>query len=67
MKLIIDMNLSPRWVEFLANAGIEAVDWSAVGPQNAPDAEIMAYAAAHSSTVLTHDLDFSAVLSAVEG
>jgi predicted nuclease of predicted toxin-antitoxin system len=24
MKLLVDMNLSPRWVELLANAGIEA-------------------------------------------
>lgn len=31
MKLIVDMNLSPRWVEFLAGAGIEAVHWSMIG------------------------------------
>jgi len=27
MKILVDMNLSPRWVEFLANAGIEAIHW----------------------------------------
>lgn len=67
MRIVIDMNLSPRWVKFLANAGIEAAHWSAIGPQNAPDAEIMAYAASHGLTVLTHDLDFSAILSATQG
>jgi predicted nuclease of predicted toxin-antitoxin system len=28
---------------------------------NAPDGEIMAYAAKHDYVVLTHDLDFSAI------
>src|SRR6218665_1296178 len=31
MKLLVDMNLSPRWVDVLADAGIEAAHWSAVG------------------------------------
>ena len=44
MKLLIDMNLSPRWVEVLAEAGIEAVHWSMVGAKSAPDIEIMAFA-----------------------
>ena len=44
MKLIVDMNLSPRWVGVLAGAGIEAAHWSTLGAKNAPDAEIMAYA-----------------------
>ena len=28
MKLLIDMNLSPRWVSLLAGAEIEAAHWS---------------------------------------
>ena len=28
MKLLVDMNLSPRWVPFLLDAGHEAVHWS---------------------------------------
>ncbi|MCW5599101.1 hypothetical protein C8R30_1526 [Nitrosomonas nitrosa] len=35
MKLLIDMNLSPRWVDVLANAGFEAAHWSALGAYNA--------------------------------
>jgi predicted nuclease of predicted toxin-antitoxin system len=67
MKLLVDMNLSPRWVTLLAGAGIEAVHWSTLGQANAPDAEIMAYAGANGYVVLTHDLDFSAILAATHG
>ena len=42
MKLLVDMNLSPRWVSMLAGAGIEAAHWSTLGSKNAPDSEIMA-------------------------
>ena len=62
MKLLIDMNLSPRWVDLLTEAGIETVHWTSVGPINAPDGEIMAFARSSGFIVLTHDLDFSAVL-----
>jgi predicted nuclease of predicted toxin-antitoxin system len=58
MKLLVDMNLSPRWTRFLSDAGIEAAHWSEVGAGNAPDTEIMAFAKAHDYVVLTHDLDF---------
>jgi predicted nuclease of predicted toxin-antitoxin system len=67
MKLLIDMNLSPRWVNFLANVGIEAAHWSRLGAANAPDEEIMAFARANGYVVLTHDLDFSAILAATHG
>jgi predicted nuclease of predicted toxin-antitoxin system len=67
MKLLVDMNLSPRWVSLLNGAGIEAVHWSTVGATNAPDREIMAYALAHDFVVLTHDLDFSAILAVTQG
>lgn len=67
MKLLIDMNLSPRWVDVLADAGIEAVHWSTRGANHAPDSEIMAYARQHGYVVLTHDLDFGAILAATHG
>lgn len=67
MKLLIDMNLSPRWVSLLAGAGIEAAHWSTLGAANATDAEIMAFAKAKGYVVLTHDLDFSAILAATHG
>jgi predicted nuclease of predicted toxin-antitoxin system len=67
MKLVVDMNLSPRWIDLLNDAGIEAVHWSKIGRPNAPDSEIMTYARANDCIVLTHDLDFSAILAATQG
>ena len=61
------MNLSPRWVGLLNGAGVEAAHWSTLGAINAPDSEIMAYAAAHNYVVLTHDLDFGSILAATHG
>ncbi len=67
MKLLIDMNLSPRWVSLLADAGMEAAHWSTLGGANAPDTEIMAFAKANDYVVLTHDLDFGAILAVTHG
>lgn len=67
MKLLVDMNLSPRWVGVLTDAGIEAVHWSSIGNHTAPDNEIMRYALQNDFIVLTHDLDFSAILAATQG
>jgi predicted nuclease of predicted toxin-antitoxin system len=63
MRLLIDMNLTPRWVLFLANAGHEAVHWSSVGAKSAPDREICGYARQHGFTILTNDLDFPQILA----
>ena len=67
MKLLIDMNLSPRWVTVLENAGIEAMHWSVLGAATAPDVELMSFAKLHGYVVLTHDLDFGAILAATHG
>lgn len=67
MRLLVDMNLSPRWVSLLNGVNIEAAHWSTIGAGNAPDSEIMAYAAKHGYVVLTHDLDFSTILAATHG
>jgi predicted nuclease of predicted toxin-antitoxin system len=67
MKLLVDMNLSPRWIAVLVDAGFEAAHWSTLGEKNAPDPEIMAYAKNRGYVVLTHDLDFGAILAATHG
>jgi len=67
LKLLVDMNLSPRWVSVLADAGIDAAHWSSHGAKNATDTEIMRYARTNDYVVLTHDLDFSAILAATHG
>jgi predicted nuclease of predicted toxin-antitoxin system len=67
MKLLVDMNLSPEWIGYLALAGFEAAHWSRFGSPSAADRDIMAFAREHDYVLLTHDLDFSAMLSAVRG
>jgi predicted nuclease of predicted toxin-antitoxin system len=54
MKILIDMNLSPMWVGFLTESGIEAAHWSFIGSPDAPDSEIIAYAKENDFTVLPH-------------
>jgi predicted nuclease of predicted toxin-antitoxin system len=60
------MNLSPVWVEFLANEGIEAAHWASVGDPRGGDAVVMAWAREHGYVVFTHDLDFSALLATTD-
>jgi predicted nuclease of predicted toxin-antitoxin system len=67
VKLLVDMNLSPRWVEALRGAGHEAVHWSAVGQWTASDRDIMRFARDNDHVVLTHDLDFGDILAATGG
>ncbi len=64
MKLLVDMNLSPSWVERLARHGLEAVHWSTIGAATAADVEILTFANEHHFVVITNDLDFSAILAA---
>ena len=63
MRLVVDMNLSPRWAVRLPELGIAAVHWSQVGDPRASDAAIMAWARAERRVVLTHDLDFVVALA----
>jgi len=64
MKILVDMNLSPLWVQFLASHGFEVLHWSTVGEASAPDTEIMAFAADNGYVVFTHDRDFGMLLAA---
>ena len=63
MKLVVDMNLTPRWVGFLAANNVDAVHWSTVGDPRASDAVIMKWAIDSGRYVFTHDLDFTAILA----
>lgn len=64
MRLLLDMNLSPELCPRFEAAGYEAVHWSSVGALNASDETIMLYARDHACVVVSHDLDFSAMLAA---
>lgn len=63
MKIVIDMNLSPEWVDVLEAAGYQAVHWSDVGNIKASDSTIMSWAASNGYIVFTHDLDFGTLLA----
>ena len=63
MKLLIDMNLSPLWVKFLAEAGFDSIHWSRVGEAFAQDTEILEYASENGLVIFAHDLDFGALLA----
>jgi predicted nuclease of predicted toxin-antitoxin system len=63
MKLVVDMNLSTDWIPALRTVGIEAVHWAAIGPHDASDEAIMAWAHVNEAIVLTRDLDFAATLT----
>ena len=41
----------------------EAVHWQEIGPRNADDKDLLDYAMANESVLLTHDLDFGAILA----
>ena len=63
MRILVDVNLSPAWVDELIAQGFEAVHWTSVGDPRAPDSSIMAYAREHDQVVFTHDLDFGTLLA----
>lgn len=62
-KLLLDMNLSPMWVQVLRDRGWDTVHWSSIGDPRATDEEIMAWAAEDGRVVFTHDLDFGTMLA----
>ena len=63
MRFIVDMNLSPRWVHWLRDAGMDAEHWSAIGEATDTDAVIMQTAWQRGAVVLTNDLDFGSMLA----
>ena len=63
MRILIDMNFSPCWVEVLRQAGWEAEHWVDVGDPRAPDRSIMEWARESGYIVFTHDLDFGIALA----
>lgn len=63
MLLLVDMNLTPRWVQSLADAGHEATHWSVIGDPTASDEQICAYARERGFVILTNDLDFPQILA----
>lgn len=63
MKLLVDMNLTPRWVPYLAAAGFESRHWPTCGESTATDRSITTWARNHGYIILTNDLDFPQILA----
>ncbi|MFB2972618.1 DUF5615 family PIN-like protein [Aerosakkonema sp. BLCC-F183] len=66
MKILIDMNLSPDWVQVFAKYEIESVHWSNIGDPRATDRVIMNWASINGYVVFTNDLDFGILLAATQ-
>ena len=66
MNLLPDMNLSPALAGRLRSLGHDVVHWSELGDHRATDVVIMAWAKAHERVLVTHDLDFGAMLADTE-
>ena len=64
MKILLDMNLTPKWRYSLEEAGHEVRHWSEIGPTNAPDSAVMEWARLNGYIVFTNDLDYGALLHA---
>ena len=67
MKVLVDMNLSPKIATLIMESGIYSKHWYEVGLPNAKDSEIMNYARQNDYTILTCDLDFTTLLSVSKG
>jgi predicted nuclease of predicted toxin-antitoxin system len=64
MNFLIDMDLSPRWADFLTGAGFVAVHWSNEGRPDASDRALMQWASARDYIVISTNLD---ILAARDG
>jgi predicted nuclease of predicted toxin-antitoxin system len=62
MRLIADVHISPRTVQYLNNLGHETVRVSDVLPAEASDEEIVARAIELGRAILSHDLDFPKII-----
>jgi len=63
LQILIDMNLSPDWVDVLTMHGWPSLHWSTIGDPKAADREIMDWARSNGHLVFTHDLDFGTMLA----
>jgi predicted nuclease of predicted toxin-antitoxin system len=64
VKLLLDMNIPPSVALALRSAGFTAVHWSDIGDHRAQDATLLLWAHDNGHVVVTHDLDFAALLAA---
>jgi predicted nuclease of predicted toxin-antitoxin system len=66
VKILADMPISPRSAAFLRKLGHQVEHANELGLAKASDKEIMEKAAAVGALILTEDLDYSSLLSAID-
>lgn len=57
------MNVSPDLAADIAAFGHDVVHWSHIGDHRATDVSILNWARDHGRVLVTHDLDFAAILA----
>ena len=63
MRLLADLHISPSTVAFLRTLGHDVLRADAILPNTATDEEIVTTARAEDRSILTQDLDFSAIIA----
>ena len=63
MKLLADLHISPRTVEFLRSLGHDVLRVNEILPVTSADEIIVTRAAREQRTILTQDLDLSAIIA----
>lgn len=63
VRLLLDMNLSPQWVEVLNSHDHECRHWSQIGNGDDPDDVLLGWAREHDAVLITADLDFGMLLA----
>jgi predicted nuclease of predicted toxin-antitoxin system len=63
MKILVDACLSPDWVVFFAEHGVDCIHWTTIGACDAEDSVIFSYALDGCWIIFTHDLDFGTLLA----
>ncbi len=63
MRYLADHHISPRTVTLLKTSGHDVIRVSDILPQDAPDSLILERARLDRQTVITQDLDYSALLA----
>lgn len=64
MKFLADMGISPKTVAFLRGLGYDAVHLQDQGLERLPDPDILEKVRNEERILLTHDLDFSELVTA---
>jgi len=67
MRLLANMCISPKTVEFLRSLGYKVDRASVLGLSTSKDREIIDYAAKSSMTLITMDLDVGRIIALIEG